>query len=209
MEIVLPNLLIVLFLFLVIVLVALKGTKAKRRGERGEENVAYMLSDLQAKYGGYVINNVILPIGKSSSQIDHIYFSKRGIFVIETKNYSGRIYGRDNAEYWTQTLIGSHRVVKNKLYNPIMQNARHVQAIKRLIGNRDYIFPLVIFAKGNIQYIESENVYSINSGRNYILRYPELLTDREVDKVYQKIMAFKKKPVITEEEHINRIRSNH
>ena len=209
MEIILTVLLIFFFLFLVIVLVALKGTKAKRRGERGEENVAYMLSDLQAKYGGYVINNVILPIGKSSSQIDHIYFSKRGIFVIETKNYSGRIYGRDNDEYWTQTLVGSYRVVKNKLYNPIKQNQRHIQAVKRLVGNKDYIYSLVIFAKGNIEYIESEQVYSIYSGKNHVLRYPEILTDQEVEKLYRKILTFKEDGVISEEEHIKNVRSNH
>ena len=200
---------ILLFIVVIAIAFGLKGTKAKRRGDRGEAKVADMLLDLQAKYGGYVINNVILPIGKTSSQIDHIYFSKRGIFVVETKNYSGRIYGKDNSEYWTQTLIGRHRVVKNKLYNPIMQNARHIQAVKRLIGNRDDVFSLVIFAKGNISYIESENVYSVNSGRNYILKFPELLTDDKIQELYRKILAFKEDGLISEEEHIKNVKSNH
>ena len=51
-----------------------------------------------------------------TSQIDHVVINPRGVFVIETKNYSGRIYGSENQLEWTQVL--SYGRVKHKLYNP-------------------------------------------------------------------------------------------
>lgn len=66
----------------------------------------------------YVINNLILEVEEGkTSQIDHIVINKRGIFVIETKNYSGMIYGTENQLEWTQVL--NYGKVKNHFYNPI------------------------------------------------------------------------------------------
>ena len=45
-------------------------------------------------------------------QIDHVIVSSKGIFSVETKNYSGRIYGEDNQKEWTQVL--NYGKVKNK-----------------------------------------------------------------------------------------------
>lgn len=69
----------------------------------------------------------------NTTQIDHIVINPRGVFVIETKNYSGEIYGSENQREWTQVLAYGN--VKNKLYNPLKQNATHVYNVKRIVGN--------------------------------------------------------------------------
>ena len=53
----------------------------------------------------YVINNLTLRIGENkTSQIDHVVINEHGVFIIETKNYSGRIYGNETQLEWTQVL---------------------------------------------------------------------------------------------------------
>ena len=55
-----------------------------------------------------VFNDVVLPRpdGKGTTQIDHVVVSPFGIFVIETKNYGGWIFGDEDSRYWTQTIYG-------------------------------------------------------------------------------------------------------
>lgn len=69
-------------------------------GKVGEKVVAGKLDHLP-KDQYRVLNNVTIPTLKGSSQIDHLVVSIYGIFVIETKNYNGWIYGGEHAEYWT------------------------------------------------------------------------------------------------------------
>ena len=66
-----------------------------------------------------------------SSQIDHILFHTSGIYVIETKNFSGRIYGKESDKAWTQVLAKGK--VKNKFYSPVLQNQKHIERTRLLI----------------------------------------------------------------------------
>lgn len=113
------------------------------KGKVGEKVVAGKLDHLP-KDQYRVLNNVTIPTPKGSSQIDHLVVSVYGIFVIETKNYDGWIYGGEHAEYWTQNIYGN----KYQLYNPILQNAGHVRALRRVL--KEFapipIMPIVAFS---------------------------------------------------------------
>ena len=63
-------------------------------------------------------------------QIDHVVVSRKGIFVLETKNYTGWIFGNENSQNWTQVIYKR----KEKFYNPIWQNFDHIQALKEFLG---------------------------------------------------------------------------
>lgn len=65
-----------------------------RKGIKGEEKVIKTLSKLEDNY--YLINDVKLP--ESYGNIDHILIGPNGVFVIETKKYSGEI--RCNGDDW-------------------------------------------------------------------------------------------------------------
>ena len=43
------------------------------------------------------INNITLPAANGTTQIDHVIVSRFGIFVVETKNMSGWIFGDERA----------------------------------------------------------------------------------------------------------------
>jgi len=73
-----------------------------------------------------VMNDVILSTDTGTTQIDHVVVSFYGIFVIETKNYKGWIYGNEDSEQWTQNIFGK----KSSFMNPLHQNYAHVKAIK-------------------------------------------------------------------------------
>lgn len=94
-----------------------KAVAPKIKGTLGEYKVSLKLKRLtKKKY--IVLNNILLKIGETTTQIDHVVISKSGIFIIETKNYKGWIHGHENSNYWTQTIY-KH---KTKFRNPIKQN---------------------------------------------------------------------------------------
>jgi hypothetical protein len=61
------------------------------------------------------------------TEVDIVVVTKMGLFVIESKNYSGSISGKINDSYWIQTL---HTNQRYKLFNPIIQNNWHVKSLK-------------------------------------------------------------------------------
>ncbi len=97
---------ILLILLLVGGLVFLKIKMPAIKGRLGEKSVAAVLSFLP-KDEYIVLNDMMFGAGIHTTQIDHIVISIHGIFVIETKNYKGWIYGNSNNEYWTQNIYGN------------------------------------------------------------------------------------------------------
>ena len=62
------------------------GTSSTRKGWEGERRVASELSYLSDEF--LLLNDVMLPGGRGN--IDHILVGPTGVFVFETKNYSGK-----------------------------------------------------------------------------------------------------------------------
>lgn len=106
----------------------LESLRTKLKGYAGERTVSRRLHRLSRR-SYIVLDDLMLLTGKRLTQIDHIVVSVYGIFVIETKNYQGCIYGSDRAEYWTQELHGK----KYPFRNPFRQNYAHIQALKSLL----------------------------------------------------------------------------
>lgn len=88
------------------------------------------------------INNVTIPTANGSTQIDHVIVSRYGVFVVETKNIDGWIYGDEKSPLWTQNLFGK----KFKFQNPLHQNYRHTRALSEYLDiDHDKFFPVVMF----------------------------------------------------------------
>ena len=64
-----------------------------------------------------VKKNIMLPIDKGFTQIDHIIVSIYGVFIIETKNYNGWIARNKYSEQWTENIYC-------KILSSIIQNGR-------------------------------------------------------------------------------------
>jgi len=76
------------------------------------------------------LNDVILHSASGTTQIDHIVFSRYGIFVIETKNIKGWIFGAATDPKWTQSLYRKTFTFQN----PLHQNFRHIKVLEELLG---------------------------------------------------------------------------
>ncbi len=85
------------------------------------------------------------PEGIGTTQLDHVVISTAGIFVVETKNYRGWIFGGEKQREWTQQIYRK----KSRFQNPIHQNKLHVRALSRFLELPEYLFrPVVIFIGG-------------------------------------------------------------
>ncbi|HFU74991.1 MAG TPA: NERD domain-containing protein, partial [Arcobacter sp.] len=113
-----------------------------------------------------------------------------GIFVIETKNYKGWIFGNEKSKSWTQSIFGK----KNSFQNPLMQNYKHIKSLQKLLGlNENSFYNLVLFVgESTFKTDMPENV--IDRGfSSYILRKKTiLLSVTEVDEVVRKIDTHRK-----------------
>ena len=109
---------IAIAVFALLYIASLLPSQSQARGLRGERKVFSVLKKLPDEY--YIWNDIVLQRNGYSVQIDHIVISPYGIFVIETKNYKGWIYGNDDCDKWTKTYYGH----KYHFNNPVKPKFR-------------------------------------------------------------------------------------
>jgi hypothetical protein len=81
-----------------------------------------------------------------TTQIDHIFLSPYGIFVLETKNMSGWIFGSERQAQWTQKLYKR----SFKFQNPLRQNYKHLKALEATLGaSPEHLHSIIIFVGGS------------------------------------------------------------
>ncbi len=144
-------------------------------GARGEIRVSKELSFLSNEY--YVLNDVLLRIGNRSSQIDHIVVSIYGIFVIETKNYKGWIFGSEKSRQWTQNLFGE----KYFFQNPIIQNKGHIYTLKKALKiSEDKFISIIAFSsEADLKNSYESNVIYISEINDIIASYNQQILSQE------------------------------
>ncbi len=92
-----------------------------------------------------LLKDVTLPISQGTTQIDHVIVSRFGLFVIETKNMKGWIFGNPAHKSWTQQIYRR----KHRFQNPLHQNHLHVMTLKALLGLADQQLHSVIYFIGD------------------------------------------------------------
>lgn len=95
----------------------------------GEALVRRSLEEYCKNKDAHLLNCITLRLEDgSTTQIDHILVSTKGIFVIETKHYKGWIFGNARSKAWAQIIY------KNKylFQNPLFQNYKHVKEVQRV-----------------------------------------------------------------------------
>ena len=115
----------------IIVAIIVKKNMTQVVGFAGEYWVQKELNKLPGEY--LFLSDVMLEVDGKTTQIDHIVFSKYGIFVIETKQRNTYITGNEHDKYW---IVKAGRK-KHYMYNPIHQNYGHKKAIEQILGLED------------------------------------------------------------------------
>ncbi|QSX05293.1 NERD domain-containing protein [Sedimentibacter sp. zth1] len=151
----------------------------------------------------------------STTEIDLIMLSQTGIYVFESKNYSGWIFGDEKNRNWTQTLQNKQ---KNRFFNPIWQNKGHISALKSVIDFRnDNLYKsYIIFSKRCT--LKKINVISpdvrvikrnvlINAIKKDIEGSSNILTVEEVDQLYSKLKKYTCADKAIKKAHVEKIKA--
>ena len=99
------------------------------RGTWSERELILKLLKNDFPAGAIFHDLYILKPNGQTSQIDLVLATKVGLIVFEVKDYSGWIFGKGNQQTWTQVL--SYGQEKNKFYNPILQNKKHIDVLRK------------------------------------------------------------------------------
>ena len=138
------------------------SSRAEAIGDYGEKRVSSFLENLDCE-DYRVYNDLLIRDGNYTTQVDHIIISRYGVFVLETKNIHGKVYGSGNSEYWKQYLPASgykrHGFTQeHQLRNPIWQNAGHIKTLRRLVfGNDIPVYGIVVFPTETDLYVNCEH----------------------------------------------------
>ncbi|AWL11578.1 uncharacterized protein HMF8227_01092 [Saliniradius amylolyticus] len=132
------------------------------------------------------IHNVTLPTPDGSTQIDHIFVSRFGVFVVETKHMKGWIFGGANQAQWTQKIYRK----SFKFQNPLHQNYKHIKALESLLdAPPDVIHSVVVFTGDST--FKSSMPANVTSGGGYISYIKSfsqrVMTEAEVAQVVSQI----------------------
>ncbi len=100
-------------------------------GQFGEYATEYALTHDNLPGRLTVLKNLYLPLKGKTTEVDLLMLHEKGIFVFESKNYSGWIFGDADGLNWTQRLQNGQ---KNRFYNPIRQNRTHIRALAEYLG---------------------------------------------------------------------------
>ncbi len=166
--------------------------------------------------GGKFLFNCYLPAenGKTS-EIDVILIHSSGIFVMESKNYSGWIFGKETDSHWTQTLpTGKGKSRKERFFNPVKQNATHIKWLKNIIHTPIPIFSIIVFSKR----CTLKNV-TISSPDVTVIQRPQIrktvkrmaaqtshtLTSEEIKYIYKTLYPYTQVNAATKLQHIDDI----
>lgn len=141
------------------------------KGRYGEYLIYKQLESLE-KDGAQFLFNCYMPSGTHGiTEVDVIMVHTSGIYVFESKNYAGWIFGDERDRQWTQSLVSKDRTkIKNYFFNPLKQNRIHIRALRAIIGyDKRPIYSVVVFTDRSVL----KNV-------NYTDRYARVITQDDL-----------------------------
>lgn len=119
--------------------------KASKTGKAGEDKIAQLLSTIP---NSKVYRNLyIIRSSGRSTEIDLVFLTSHRIYVIESKNYNGMIFGNTGETNWTVRYRNGKTF---SFYSPEVQNNGHIKALKDALGISDsLICSLIVFGEGS------------------------------------------------------------
>lgn len=199
--------LLAILVAILIFVALLTSSSPEDKGEKGERIVRLEAESMLDKDKYHLLNNVTLRTGNGTTQIDHIIVSIYGVFVVETKNMAGWIFGNSKQRTWTQIFYKD----RYKFQNPLHQNYKHVKTLKSLLMlNSLQLHSVVVFA-GNCDFKTEmpENVTYLEGFIEHIeSKQQPVLVESEVFEIIAKIVTERLEPSLeTDREHVKYLRN--
>ena len=193
-------------------------------GREGESAVAAKLN-WAGIFGreGQILKNAYIPAGNGKTvEIDLLYITVKGIFVLESKNFSGFIFGDEKQREWTSTLyagkdfFGFKKVDKHHFYNPVWQNKTHINCLKRYMKTDIPMFSIIVFSDRcefkDVCVLSEDTIICHRNELGHKIKQiwgslPDVLTDSQVTEIYMKLLPLTNADETTKSQHVAQIRS--
>ena len=200
---------------LVLICYVIVSFGGRNRGQCGENKIY----DTPEKLSGCkaMLPNCYLPTENGDvTEVDLILIHESGIYVIESKNYSGWIFGSENQRYWTQSFSdGKGGSQKYKFYNPIWQNDTHIKALQWVLGDtRVNIYSYIVFGdecrlmdirQNTDNYYVVQRKELLSSVKANAEAYGSLLSDEMIDWYYRELYPYTQVSEEQKMEHAKKI----
>lgn len=173
-------------------------------GKVGEEAVEYVLKwlpdaycviekDCVSKYSDHTIVLENASFTDEVQEFDHLVIGTQGIFNIETKNYSGKVY-IDRAGNWVRLKKGESEWVPEE--NPAQQLFRHHVMLESIVGKNIPIIDVICMSHPLLMISGQENsnipIVKKDLLADFIVNYrPAGLSATDIEVIKNKINACK------------------
>ena len=187
------------------------------KGKLGEYHTYLYLKKYEQAGSKFLFNVYVPKEDGQTTEIDVLMLTTKGIFVFESKNYSGWIFGRENQKNWYQTLpMGKGRKSSKETFlNPIMQNRLHIRCLKTFLGTDVPMHSVIVFSnrctfkgidiKSDQQIVHCEDVsQAIKTIENKTTDY---LTQSDINELYEKLYPCSQVDTSVKENHIANIKN--
>lgn len=188
-------------------------------GKYGEYLIYKNLNEFENVGAKFLFNAYIPKVNGQTTEIDVLMICRKGIFVFESKNYSGWIFGSESQKYWYQILpAGRGRSHKESFYNPIMQNRTHIKHLKELLGEQITMYSIIAFSErctikqlqkqnNDVSVIYRNSVYPVVSGICNMFQM-DLLSEVDIVSIYNKLYPYTQVDFAVKQQHIANIHNN-
>jgi ribosomal protein L32 len=151
--------------------------------------------------------DVILESKTGTVQIDHIVISPYGVFIVETKNLSGWIFGSEHQPVWTQSLYGRNYTFQN----PLRQAYRQKVILSSFLDvDAARIHPVIVFVgNGSFKTDMPPNVIR-NGLASYINEFDEVVfREREFNRMVRRMDDHVETSTLTMDDHLHSLHRRH
>lgn len=177
------------------------------RGWFGEKKTTFSMWLSLDKHVYRRFHDVIIPSKNGTTQIDHLLVSPHGVFIIETKNKKGWIFGSGDQPKWTQSIYGK----KYSFQNPLRQTFRQKKILSEYLQIDESTIQTVVFFVGDCKFKTHlpNNVLNSRIGK-YIKQFKQqILTPLEIDAIVGKLETHMSESSLTTKDHIRSLRERH
>lgn len=190
------------------------------KGKYGEYLIFKYLKNFEEKGARFLFNAFLPKENGKTTEIDVLMICSMGIFVFESKNYGGWIFGSETQKNWYQTFPkGRGKSHKEIFYNPIMQNESHIKALNNFFGEQLPTKSIITFSErctlksiqlksDDVKVIKRDKVYKVISDI-FSQTKNELLTEIQINDIYNKLYPCTQVDDSTKVQHILDIKDNY
>ena len=152
-------------------------------------------------------HNLIIPAPSGTTQIDHLLVSPYGLFIVETKNLKGWIFGSEDHPKWTQILYRK----KYSFQNPLRQTFRQKKVLSEYLNIPESSIHTAVYFVGDCKFKTPmpANVMKSRLGRHIKQFRDHILSPEEIDCVVTALQRHVSESSLTTRDHVRSLRARH